>query len=214
MEFGLVGLGAGLAIGLTALGAGVAERGIGAAALGAIAERKDMFSKGLIFTVIPETIIIFGLVVAILMISATGDLLAIGAGLAIGLTGLGAGIAERAIGSAAVSAIAEKSEMFSKGLILTVIPETIVIFGLVIAILTMSAPDTFATLGAGLAMGLAGLGAGYAEKEIGAAAVSAMTEKSEMFSKGLIFTVIPETLVIFGLVIALMLLGAGGGAAV
>jgi V/A-type H+-transporting ATPase subunit K len=137
----------------------------------------------------------------------------IGVGLAIGLTALGAGLAEKGIGAAAVGAMAERKEMFSKGLIFTVIPETIVIFGLVIAILAMSAADGMLALGAGLAMGLAGLGAGLAEKEIGAAAVSAMAERKEMFSKGLIFTVIPETLVIFGLVIALMILGAGAGAA-
>ena len=60
---------------------------------------------------------------------------AIGAGLAVGLTGLGSGIAEKDIGSAAVGAMAENEGLFGKGLILTVIPETIVIFGLVVALL-------------------------------------------------------------------------------
>jgi V/A-type H+/Na+-transporting ATPase subunit K len=35
--------------------------------VGATAENKDMFGLALIFTVIPETIVIFGLVVALLM---------------------------------------------------------------------------------------------------------------------------------------------------
>jgi len=56
---------------------------------------------------------------------------AIGAGLAVGLTGLASAIAERDIGSA----VAENESLFGKGLILTVIPETIVIFGLVVALL-------------------------------------------------------------------------------
>lgn len=60
---------------------------------------------------------------------------AIGAGLAVGLTGLASGIAEKDIGTAAIGAMAEKEELFGKGLILTVIPETIVIFGLVVALL-------------------------------------------------------------------------------
>ncbi|WP_230375518.1 V-type ATP synthase subunit K [Methanolobus vulcani] len=60
---------------------------------------------------------------------------AIGAGLAVGLTGLASAIAERDIGSAAVGAMAENESLFGKGLILTVIPETIVIFGLVVALL-------------------------------------------------------------------------------
>ena len=50
--------------------------------------------------------------------------------------------------------------------------------------------------------------AGIAEKEIGAAAVGAMAEKEHLFGKALILTVLPETLVIFGLVIAILILGA------
>ena len=61
-------------------------------------------------------------------------------------------------------------------------------------------------VGAGLAVGLAGLGSGLAEKDIGSAAVGAFTEKEELFGKGLIMTVIPETIVIFGFVIAIMLI--------
>ena len=65
-------------------------------------------------------------------------------------------------------------------------------------------------IGAGIAVGLSAIGAGIAEKEIGAAAIGAMAEKEELFGKGLILTVIPETLVIFGLVIAIMILGLAG----
>jgi len=54
--------GAALAVGLAALGAGIAERGIGAAAVGAVAEDDDMFGRGLIFTVLPETLVILALV--------------------------------------------------------------------------------------------------------------------------------------------------------
>jgi V/A-type H+-transporting ATPase subunit K len=60
-------------------------------------------------------------------------------------------------------------------------------------------------IGAGLAVGLAGLGSGIAEKDIGAAAVGAMAEDQKNFGKGLILTVIPETIVIFGLVMAILL---------
>ena len=67
VEAGLVAIGAGLAIGLSAIGAGIAEQQIGAAAVGAMAEKDETFAKGLILTVIPETLVIFGLVVAILI---------------------------------------------------------------------------------------------------------------------------------------------------
>ena len=59
----LTGTGAAaLAVGLAALGAGIAERGIGAAAVGAVAEDDEMFGRGLIFTVLPETLVILALV--------------------------------------------------------------------------------------------------------------------------------------------------------
>jgi V/A-type H+-transporting ATPase subunit K len=57
---------AALAVGLAAIGAGYAERGIGAAAVGAIAEDDDMFGRGLILTVLPETLVILALVVVFL----------------------------------------------------------------------------------------------------------------------------------------------------
>lgn len=69
------------------------------------------------------------------MVADAAGLIAIGAGLAVGLAGIGSGIAEANIGAAAVGAMAENEKLFGKGLILTVIPETIVIFGLVISIL-------------------------------------------------------------------------------
>jgi V/A-type H+-transporting ATPase subunit K len=54
---------AALAVGLAAFGAGYAERGIGAAAVGAVAEDDEMFGRGLILTVLPETLVILALVV-------------------------------------------------------------------------------------------------------------------------------------------------------
>lgn len=53
------------------------------------------------------------------------------AALAVGLAALGAGIAERGIGAAAMGAIAEDQDLFGVGLILTVLPETLVILALI-----------------------------------------------------------------------------------
>jgi V/A-type H+-transporting ATPase subunit K len=63
--------------------------------------------------------------------------IAMGAGLAVGLAGIGTGIAQTNIGAAAVGATAEDAKNFGKGLILTAIPETIVLFGFAIAFLLM-----------------------------------------------------------------------------
>jgi V/A-type H+-transporting ATPase subunit K len=53
------------------------------------------------------------------------------AALAVGLAAFGAGYAERGIGAAAVGAVAEDQDLFVQALILTVLPETLVIFALV-----------------------------------------------------------------------------------
>ncbi len=73
---------------------------------------------------------------------AYGDVGAAGIAIAAALTVLGTGLAtawaEKVIGAASVGAIAEKPELFGRVLPLVVIPETIVVFGLVIAILLLA----------------------------------------------------------------------------
>ncbi|MBT4540350.1 V-type ATP synthase subunit K [Candidatus Woesearchaeota archaeon] len=71
-DAGLIAIGASIAFGVSAIATAIAEKQIGAAAVGAMAEKEELFGKGLILTVIPETIVIFGLVVAILIIGMAG----------------------------------------------------------------------------------------------------------------------------------------------
>jgi len=58
---------AAIGVGLAALASGYAERGIGAAAVGAIAEDRDMLAPGILLTVLPETLVIFSIVVIFLV---------------------------------------------------------------------------------------------------------------------------------------------------
>lgn len=67
-QAGMIALGAALAVGLTGIGSAIAEMAIGTAAVGATAENKDVFGLVLLLTVIPETIVIFGLVVSLLLL--------------------------------------------------------------------------------------------------------------------------------------------------
>jgi len=67
MEIGLIAIGAGLAIGLAALGTALAQARIGAAAIGAILEKPESLGTVLILLVIPETLVIFGFTIAILI---------------------------------------------------------------------------------------------------------------------------------------------------
>jgi len=61
---GAMGIGVGLAIGLGAVGTGIAQSRILGAAAGVIAERPEMFGLMLVLFVLPETLVIFGFVMA------------------------------------------------------------------------------------------------------------------------------------------------------
>lgn len=63
----------------------------------------------------------------------TTGLIAISAGLAIGLAGVGSAIGQGMAASAAAGAVAEKEEIFAKELIFAALPETQAIYGFVIA---------------------------------------------------------------------------------
>ncbi len=69
---GMVAIAASIALAGSAFATAWAEQGIGTAAIGAMAEKEELFGKGLILTVIPESIVIFGLVVAILILGLAG----------------------------------------------------------------------------------------------------------------------------------------------
>lgn len=60
-------------------------------------------------------------------------LIALGAGLSVGLAGLASGYAMARIGAAGMGVIAEKKDMLGKVLLFVVIPETIVILGFAVA---------------------------------------------------------------------------------
>ena len=69
----------------------------------------------------------------------------------------------------------------------------------------MTDPINLAPIGAALAVGLTGMGAAWAEKDIGAATVGAMAEKEGLFGKGLTLMVLPESIAILGFAIAFFL---------
>lgn len=68
----LVAVGAAIALGLGAVGTGLAQGRIGSAGIGAIAENPRMFIYALIFIAIPETLLIFGFVIAFLLMKYAG----------------------------------------------------------------------------------------------------------------------------------------------
>ena len=62
-------LAAALATGLAALGAGLAVASVGSAAVGALAEKPELFGRALVFVGLAEGIAIYGLIVSILILN-------------------------------------------------------------------------------------------------------------------------------------------------
>jgi V/A-type H+-transporting ATPase subunit K len=75
------------------------------------------------------------------------------------------------------------------------------------AIGVVPAVSTWAFASAAIAVGLGSIGAGLAVAFVGAAAVGAMSEKPEIAGKALIYVGLAEGIAIYGLIIAIMILG-------
>ncbi len=72
METGLLGIGAGIAVGLAAIGTGYAQARIGSAGIGAITDKPEMIGRVILLVAIPETLVILGVAVASMIIFILG----------------------------------------------------------------------------------------------------------------------------------------------
>lgn len=70
MKFGLMA--AAIAFGLGAIGAGFAISHVGAAAMGAIAEKPEIAGQALIFVALAEGLVVFGFITALMILSKIG----------------------------------------------------------------------------------------------------------------------------------------------
>lgn len=221
--------GAGLAVGLSAIGSGMGVGIAGATGAGVIAIKPGKFGQALVFQAVPQTQGMYGLLVAVLILLSTGviggvgdpvstpmGLAALGAGLAVGLAGLSA-IGQGIAASAGIATTSEREEMFGKGLVFSVIPETQAIYGLLVAILIMAftgiitrdvtatAAAGLACIGSGFAVGLAGLSA-IGQGMTAAAGIGAVARRPESMGQALVFAVMAETFAIFGLLVAVLIM--------
>jgi V/A-type H+-transporting ATPase subunit K len=72
MDAGLTAIGAGIAIGLAAIGTGLAQSRIGAAGVGAVAEKPDLIGLVILLIAIPETMVILGFAAAAMILLLGG----------------------------------------------------------------------------------------------------------------------------------------------
>lgn len=233
----LMAIGAGLSVGFSAVGAGIGVGIVGAAASGVISERSDKFGMALVFTAIPQTQAIYGLLIGILILQSGGFLgggtqdipvpvgfVAIAAGLAVGLAGFSA-IGQGIAAASGVAHTAEKPEMFGRGVVFSAVCETQAIYGLLIAVLMLALTGVLSgdftvdmnvaigLIGAGLAVGLAGFSA-IGQGITCSAGIAATAKNPDALGRSLVFAAMSETFAIFGLLIAILImfgLGLFGG---
>ena len=145
-------------------------------------------------------------------------LIILGCALAMGIAGIASAIGLALAGSSAVAVTAEKPDLFSKCLILQVLPMTQSVYGLLTAILLMMGAGLLGGGGAtvsplmgmgaiwiGLTVGLTGLSA-INQGMVASSSISAVGRNPDVASKGIIFTVMPETIAIFGLLVGILLM--------
>jgi F-type H+-transporting ATPase subunit c len=225
--------GAGLAMGLGAVGAAIGEGYTAGEANTAVSRNPEMsgdiFKNMLVGQAVAESASIFALVVAILMLfldvpmnSFLQGAALLGAGLSMGFGAIGSGVGSGFPGGQACLGISRQpsatSRLTTNMLIGSAVCQTPAIFSMVIALMLMFMnfnqlpvnPTWAALLGAGLSTGLAAIGSGYGGGLAAGASSEGIARQPE--SVGNVTTVmlvgqaVAQTPSIFGLLISFILL--------
>ncbi|XP_022670133.1 V-type proton ATPase 16 kDa proteolipid subunit-like [Varroa jacobsoni] len=137
--FGVIGAAA--AIVFSSLGAayGTAKAGTGIAAMAVM--RPDLIMKSIIPVVMAGILAIYGLVVAVLIANAIKEhyklytgFMHLGAGLAVGLCSMAAGIVIGIVGDCGVRAMVHQPRMFLGMMIILVFAEVLGVYGVIVAV--------------------------------------------------------------------------------
>ena len=144
-----------------------------------------------------------------------------GAALASLLAGIGSAIGVGLAGRAAAGAVAENPDLFSKVLILQLLPGTQGIYGLLVGFITlakiglMGAGDVEVTVANGLLIlaaclpiAVVGLVSGIHQGKTAAASIGIVAKKPEQFGKAMLFPAMVETYAILALLISILAVSA------
>ncbi len=154
-------------------------------------------------------------------LTTTQAMVAIGGAISIGIAGIASAMGIGIAGAAAVGATTEKPKKWVQFLILQALPMTQGVYGLLGAILLFlgigllgAAPSDavlnnpavgYAAIGIGLAIGLTGISA-VAQGMTAAAGISGTARNPGVFAKSMIYSVMSETLAIFGLLVGILIM--------
>lgn len=143
-------IGAALAAALSGIGSAKGVGLVGEAAAGLVSEDPSKFSKALILELLPGTQGLYGLLVAILLLSRIGiigsgaaevtaaqGLMYLGACLPMALGGLFSAIAQGRAAAAGIGILAKKPDQNGKAIIMAAMVETYAILALLVSILAI-----------------------------------------------------------------------------
>lgn len=144
----------------------------------------------------------------------------LGAGLAVGLAGIGAGFWEAMIVASTLNSILRNPEMKWKlmtfMILFIALDESVAIYGLIVAFSILSVEPSAMTnpymyVAAGLAIGLPGLAVGIGEGYLAKVSIENMGKNPELTNTFMVLTILGLALVesaaIYGLIIAFRLIG-------
>ena len=226
-------VGAGMAMGLGAVGAAIGEGYTAAEANGAVSRNPelsgDIFKNMLVGQAVAESASIFALVVAILMLflgvpvdNLLNGAALLGAGICMGFGAVGSGVGSGFPGGQACVGIARQPDITSRlttnMLIGSAVCQTPAIFSMVVALMLVFmnfadaplGPTWAALVGAGFSTGLAAIGSGYGGGLAAGASCEGISRQPE--SVGNVTTVmlvgqaVAQTPSIFGLLVSFILL--------
>lgn len=140
---------------------------------------------------------------------------ALGAALAVILSGYGSAKGVGLVGQAAAGVIAEEPEKFGKALILQLLPGTQGLYGFVIGLFILLRIPNITTLEDGIYLFLAALPIAFVgwlsaveQGKTSAAGIGILAKNGEQSTKGVIFAVMVETYALLSFITSIMLLFA------
>ena len=184
--------------------------------------RKMKVRAAIILLAIAGLFIAMGTAIAEPMTGEAGEtqsMIIIGCALSMGIAGIGSAMGLMLAGSSAVAVTAEKPDLFGKCLVLQVLPMTQAVYGLLTAILLMMGAGLLggggaelanpmlglSAIGIGLVVGLTGISAAN-QGQVASSSISATARNPDVFARGIIYTIMPETIAIFGLLVGILLM--------
>lgn len=222
-----------IAVGASGIGSAIGLTMAGRAAEKTSTEVGRTFGTNLVFTVLAETPTIYGLLVALIVILNAGNIQnlvetgllsqdqvfwgAFGAAVVVGITGFFSALGIGYAACAAITATGKKEGLFGKSLVFVILPETIVIYGLLIAMLIMRSLGTFGDAipvaeGSELVLFLAAAVlslvsiTGYMLGKLGATGIASLVKSEETFGKNMVFVVLVESIAIYGVLVSILMM--------